>query len=71
MTDRPAPSGNGKPTELLTIITHPLQFKDGSRIRIVVEALKGHNWDEATRASYNVLFPILNDLEQDATDVSD
>jgi hypothetical protein len=37
MTDRPAPSGNGKPPELLTIITHPLQFKDGSRIRVIAE----------------------------------
>ena len=35
MTD---PSGNGKPPELLTIITHPLQFEDGSRIHMTGEA---------------------------------
>jgi hypothetical protein len=60
MTD---PSGNGKPPELLTIITHPLQFEDGSRIRIVVEALKDHNWDEATNVYYNMLLPVLNEIE--------
>jgi hypothetical protein len=39
------PSGNGKPPELHTLITHPVQFKDGRRIRIVVEALKGGHYD--------------------------
>ena len=57
------PSGNGKPPELLTIITHPLQFKDSSRIRIVVDALKGRNWDEATDVYYNMLLPVLNEIE--------
>jgi hypothetical protein len=58
-----APPDNGKPPELLTIITHPIQFKDGSRVRIVVEALKGRDWDEATNDYYNMLLPVLNEIE--------
>ena len=30
-----------------------------------------HDMDDATRAYYNVLFPVLNDLEQDAADLTD
>ena len=57
------PSANGKPPELHTLITHPVQFKDGSRIRIVVEALKGRHSDEATGAYYNMLLPVLDEIE--------
>jgi hypothetical protein len=63
MNERPTPSGNGKPPELHTIIKHPVQFKDGSRIRIVVEALKGHGFDQATGAYYDMLLPVLDEIE--------
>ena len=39
MTEPPAPSGNGKPPEPTPIINQVIEFKDGSRIKVIVEAL--------------------------------
>jgi len=58
-----ASSGNGKPPELHTLITHPVQFKDGRRISIVVEALKGRHYDQATDAYNNMLLSVLDEIE--------
>ena len=63
MTERPAPSGNGKPPEPTPIINQVIEFKDGSRIRVIVEALINPDWDEATNAYYNMLLPVLDEIE--------
>ena len=47
------PSGNGKPPGPTPIINQVLQFKDGSRIKVIVEALVNPAWDQATDAYYN------------------
>jgi hypothetical protein len=58
-----ASSGNGKPPEPTTIINQVIEFADGSRIRVIVEALKGRHFDQATDAYYNMLLPVLNEME--------
>ena len=56
-------SDNGKPPEPYPIIDQVIQFKDGSRIRVIVEALINPDWDDATNAYYNMLLPVLDEME--------
>jgi hypothetical protein len=45
------------------IINQTIQFADGSRIKVIVEALAGRDFDQATDAYYNMLLPVLDEIE--------
>jgi hypothetical protein len=45
------------------IINQTIQFADGSRIKVIVEALAGRDFDQATDAYYNMLLPVLDEIQ--------
>ena len=69
---KPSDTGNGKePRFTEPIINQTITYYDGSAIQIILHSWPDQDMDDATRAYYNVLYPIMNELEQDAADVSD
>jgi hypothetical protein len=56
-------AGNGKPPEPRPIITQVIEFVDGSRIRVIVEAWTGDDDALAKKAYFDSLVKPLEDIE--------
>ena len=63
-TDQPEPAGNGQePKFTFPAINQIITFKDGNSIHVIVNSWEDRDMDEATEAYYNMLAPILDELE--------